>query len=390
MSARKPWRLGWAAATLLACTSPARADLAEAISYLKAGKYLEAASELQALVDLSPTYDYGHYLLGHCHLKTGNPAEAERSFARAVSLNGERPEYYHALATALRAQRRYARVLEVVSRGEPLARDPDLRFGFLSLRAAADVSLHRWADAAASMEKALELRRDPRVLRDLGRVYLVLGRNDRAAAAFAEATALDPDDAEAEGWLVEARLRMAAEAADPARKRSLYAEAFRLARSLAQRRPEETSAANLVGRAALGAGLYGEAEAAFRKVLAMDPGHCYARVNLAGVYIAQQLWNEAERSLVEASRCGPELGETFVRLGYVYLRQGRTADAEQAFGRAGELLPAPLARRMVAEAWSAGMAPGGAASSRPSPALQRAGPRAGREGQVFVLQRKAE
>lgn len=390
MSAGTPRKLGWAGAALLACVGPARADVAEAISHLKAGKYLEAASELQVLVDRSPTYDYGHYLLGHCHLKRGNPAQAERSFARAIALDGGRPEYYHGLAAALKAQRRYADVLEAVARGEPLARDANLRFGFLSLRAAAEVSLHRWGEAAASMEKALELRRDPRVLRDLGRVYLVLGRNDRAAAAFAEAAALNPGDAGVRGWLVEATLRMAADSTDPARKRALYTEAFHLARRHAEGRPFDAAAANLVGRAALGAGLYAEAEAAFRDVLAADPGHCYARVNLAGVYIAQGLWNAAERSLVEASRCGPELGETFVRLGYVYLRQGRTGEAEQAFGRARELLPAPVAQRMVAEARSAGTSEGRTARTRPPLALRRAGTRTGGEGEVLVLERKTD
>lgn len=379
--------IGWA---LVFFVWPARAQMEQAISHLKAGNYLEAAAELQVLVDRSPDYDYGYYLLGHCHLKTGNPHEAERSFARALALNGRRPEYYHGLALALKEQRQYQRALEVVSSGEPLAREPDWRFAFLSLRAAVEVSLHRWEEAAADMEKAVALRRDPRLFRDLGRVYLVLGKNDRAAAAFAQAAAASPADPSLGAWLVEATLRMAAQSTDGSRKRSLYAQALKLARDYEARHPEQAAAANLLGRAALGAGRYEEAEAAFRKVLAADPGHCYARVNLAGAYIAQQRWQEAERSLLEATRCGSELGETYVRLGYVYLRQGRQAEAEQAFERAHALLPSPAGRRLLARASAAAGEGGRSGPARPAPVLRPAGAARGRSGEVLVLDRKSD
>ncbi len=407
LSAGAPWdtlgRMSWSVrrvmrgapilgAAVLLTALPARAGLDQAVACLKAGKYLEAASELQAIVDRVPGYDYSHYLLGHCHLKTGNAVEAERSFARALALNARRPEYYVGLASAYREQRQYGRVLEIVARGEPLARDPEWRFAFLSIRAAAEVSLHRWTDAAADMERALELRRDPRVLRDLGRVYLALGRNEKAVSAFAECLAAIPGDAETYPFLLEAMLRVAADAREPARKRSLYDKVLRVAEGYDARRPGDIVAANLLGRAALGAGQYERAEAEFRKVLAADPTQCYARANLAGIFIARARWDEAERNLLDAARCGPHIGETFVRLGYVYLRQARVYEAEEAFRRASEVLPSGVAQEMLAEATRTTSVPT-SSRPRPRPVLRERRRAAGVEGrarEVRVIERESK
>ena len=55
------------ALALIAASSslPARADAEEALADFKAGRYLEAAAEIQAVVDRSPGYAYGYFLLGH-------------------------------------------------------------------------------------------------------------------------------------------------------------------------------------------------------------------------------------------------------------------------------------------------------------------------------------
>ena len=90
-----------------ACPRTAKADTDEAVAAFKAGRYLEAAAEIQAVVDRAPGYPYGYFLLGHCLLKMQRPAEAEIQFRRAVNLDQQRAEYYQGLVLALNASAKW-------------------------------------------------------------------------------------------------------------------------------------------------------------------------------------------------------------------------------------------------------------------------------------------
>ncbi len=72
---RRSWRIGLVITALLFAAMPAAmADFDAAMGHFKAGKFLEAASEFQTLVDQSPEYADGYFMLGVCFMKTSKPA----------------------------------------------------------------------------------------------------------------------------------------------------------------------------------------------------------------------------------------------------------------------------------------------------------------------------
>lgn len=343
------------------------ADLQRALGYFKGGKYMEAAAEFQALVDRSPDYDYGSFMLGNCHLKMNRPAEAEAWFRRALELAPGKGEYYYGLALALRAEGRLPDTIAALDRAETRAVPPDARFLVLSLRGRSYAALRRWQESVADLERARAIRPDATVLIVLGQSYFELGRPDVALSAFVDAVRYFP--AEPEGYRLgaEALLRLGADAAEPDRKDGYYGDALRLAEAYRRLQPESSAAYNLLGRAALGARRFSDAEIFLVHFLAAEPAHCYAMVNLARAYIAQQKWSPAETTLQKAAACAPKLPVVYETLGIAYLRQQRSAEAVGAFRRAQALQYGSGARSHVeaTERSLDGTAPGEA--DRPSP-----------------------
>lgn len=347
MSARRFVLRAAVAALLLAEAAAARADFDQAMAYFRAGKFLEAAAQFQGMVDAAPTYDYGHYMLGHCLERMGRPEEAERSFRTAIELRNDKAEYRHGLALALKDQRRYGPALGVLSEGAGLVRNRQSAFAFLSLRGYLLAAMRRWPEAIADLERAVAIKRDPTLLDLLGRANFALGRYDRAASAFAAAIQGAPLDPRQGRLLAEALLQLAASVPDPSRRKLYYTQAMASAERLRKLQPDDLEATALLGRASLGAGRYAAAESAFRAVLAAHPGSCSAFINLSRSLVAQDRVAEAEAALTNAARCAPTMPEVHEDLGRVYLRQERFALALDAFRRANEIQPSPNARAAI-------------------------------------------
>jgi cytochrome c-type biogenesis protein CcmH/NrfG len=332
------------AAIVLGAAGAARADFDEAMGYFKAGKYLEAAAQFQGMVDATPAYDYGHYMLGHCLLRVGRAGDAERSFRTAIELRGDKPEYHHGLAVALKDQRRYLLALGVLTAEARLVRDGRTAYAFLALRGYLFAALRRWPESIADLQRALSLKRDPMLLDLLGRANFSVGRFDRAAAAFSAVLDVSPDDPRLRRMLAESLLQFAAAVEDPARKKAIYERAAEAAEPLRRLEPGDLDVASLRGRAALGAARYPEAEESFRSILAAQPGACHALVNLSRALLAQGRADEAEAALNDALKCAPAMAEVHEGLGRVYFRQKRFERALDAFRRSEAIRPSPSAR----------------------------------------------
>lgn len=339
-------RLGWAllawhaislAIPPAASAAPPGAELQRALGYFKGGRYMEAAAEFQALVDRSPDYDYGSFMLGHCQLKMNRPLEAEAWFRRALELAPGKGEYYYGLALALRAEGKLPDAVEALNEAETRAAAPDARFLVLSLRGRSYAALRRWEESVADLERARAIRPDATVLVVLGQGYFELGRPDVALSAFVDSVRYFPMEPEAYRLGAEALLRLGANAAEPDRKDQYYGDALRLAEAYRRLQPDSPVAYNLLGRAALGARRFSEAEIFLMHFLEVEPSHCYAMVNLARAFIAQQKWSPAETTLQKAAACAPKLAVVYETMGMSYLRQQRSAEALGAFRRAQAL-----------------------------------------------------
>lgn len=318
---------------------PARADVADALSDLKAGRFLEAAAELQSVVDRSPGYAYGHFLLGHCKLKTKDIAGAEYEFRRALSLDASRADYYLGFGLALNADGKWPFTIRAASEGLLRTSDPRTRSALLALRAYAWGALRRWSDAVDDLEAVQRIRPQPWALVFLGKARFAKGDYEGAVVPLRRTLLTLPDDPVVLRLLAECFIRLAANETDAARKRFNYTQALAYAHLFASGSPGDLSAFQLVGRAALGAGKLEQAESVFRHVLSIDQHQCYAMADLGRTYMAEARWAEAETYLRKATVCAPRLATAYESLGDVYLALGKPEQAAVEFRRAGQSEP---------------------------------------------------
>ena len=322
-----------------ASCSVARADAAKAFADYKAGRYLEAAAEMQAVVDRAPGYAYGYYLLGHCMLKTKQLRQADAYFRRALELEPTRPAFYLGLALTMRAEADWQRAIQATSDGLAHARDDETRFGLLRQRGLAFGTLQIWNLAIRDLEAARRIHPDPFVLVQLGKAYFATGAYQTAVLPLQVALQSAPDDPSVIRLLAECYLRMAAGERDPSHKVAFYLKSLEYAQSLSALTPDDMDAVHLVGRASLGAGRLDQAERLFLHVLNRNPRQCYAMVNLGRTYFADERWTDAELVLRRAAACAPRMAEVYETLGELYLKRGRHQEAAAAFRRAEEIEP---------------------------------------------------
>jgi tetratricopeptide (TPR) repeat protein len=318
---------------------PVRADVDKAHADFKAGRYLDAAAEMQAVVDRSPGYDYGYFFIGHCMLKMGHAPEAEVQFRRAIDIKPSRSEYYQGLAMALKAEADWARTIQATTEGLARGQDTPSRYALLKLRGYAYGALQRWERAVQDLEAARRIKQEPSVLLMLGKAYFSNGDFAAAVPPLLAGLSYAPEDATVLRLLAESYLRVAASDHNPTRKRLEYVESLGYAQRLTSIVPSDLDAIALIGRAALGAGRLAQAESVFLHVLQHDPRKCYAMVNLGRTYFAAERWTEAEAFLRKAAACAPRMAEVYETLGELYLKRGLTQAAADAFRRAEEIDP---------------------------------------------------
>jgi tetratricopeptide (TPR) repeat protein len=324
---------------LLFAVTVASAEYEDALNYFKSGKYVEAAAEFQTLVDNSPNWDSGYWMLGRCLLQMNKPAEAEQNFLKAIELNGDNFAYHYYLSQAYYDRKQYSKAVASLRSSEPLATDSQSKLALYSLRGFSYSALEKWGDAVEDLEKAKGIKPNGAILAALAKAYYSLGYNDKAVPVFRDALKVDPNDAATTRLAAEALINLGAETGNEARKKAHYSEALQLAEKYQHMEPESYEAYNLVGRAALGGKEYAKAEQAFRKVLARKADYCYAMVNLGKTYIAQEKWADAESILKDAAACAPRMAVVFESLGFVVQKQKRLEEAISHYEKAQAIKP---------------------------------------------------
>lgn len=322
----------------LAAAPLALADLQTGMDLFKAKKYVEAAAQFQGLVDQSPNYDYGYYMMGMSFLQMGKNADAEKNLQEAIELNSEKFEYHYALGQAYLGSEQYAKTVATMKGAEVLAGDK-YKYHLTSLRGQAYASLEKWGEAIQDLEIARKLKPSAAILDQLGRAYYELGHYDKALPVIEEALKENPSNPTMLQRQANILLNLGAEAASDAQKDSYYKRALASAEQLKTARPNDKDTYNLVGRAALGAGDFGKAEQAFKKVLAMDSSYCYAMANLGKAYVATQRWKDAEQIFADATKCAPRLGVAWESWGFALQKQQRLEDAVAKYQKAYEIEP---------------------------------------------------
>ena len=124
----------------------ASGDYEAGMNAFKAGKYAEAAAEFQALVDQSPSYDFGYYMLGLSFFKMKKLDEAADNISKSLELNGDKFQYHHALASVKRSQRRHPEAIRILNGAEGLVDNRGI--GFIATH---DLELAKLAQQVSSV-----------------------------------------------------------------------------------------------------------------------------------------------------------------------------------------------------------------------------------------------
>lgn len=328
--------IGWAAA-----------DYEQAMSDFKAGRFGESAAAFQALVDDSPAYDFGFYMLGQSFMKLKKNADAETNFHKAIELNGEKFEYHYALATSYFNRKQYSKTVATLKGSESLAAQPNLQLALYKLRGFSNSGLKRWSDAIEDLEKARKIKSSPAVLGRLGSAYYELGHMDKALPVLQSAVEVNPKSEALIVRLTNALIDIAAESRDENAKVANYSRALDAAKRYKAMKPASFESHNLVGRSALGAKKFDEAESAFKRVLSLKTDHCYAMVNLGKVYTAKKSWVEAESILRDAATCAPRLSVIYESLGFSLQKQKRLEEAIATYEKAMAIKPSSGVQKLM-------------------------------------------
>jgi tetratricopeptide (TPR) repeat protein len=315
-----------------------------ALSEFKNGRYDEAATLFQELVDLSPSYDYGYYMLGLCHLKGGRHEDAALYFRTAIEFDGEKFEHHFGLAQAQKQGRDYEAALATLNGAAALLED-DNRHAFHASKGSLHAALRQWQEAIRELEIALALRQDNKVVMEsLALSYYNVGRYGDAIPLLRAAIAINAIPASNYRLLAESLMEIRGDDDD-----ATASSAFNVAASYLSARPDDPAASNLLGRAALAAGLFDEAIAAFSEVLVDSPANCSARINFARALLATGRADSAERALVGREDCDTLQPEVYATLGLVQRTEGRYEDALANYEKAYELLPATSSYQAMKE-----------------------------------------
>jgi len=266
-------------------------DLRSELAYwlIAAGKPTEALDELRVGAELGPSDARVALYAGHAHAALGDGASAEREYRRALAARRDYGSAAIALARLLLRGRRFAEAREIVQ--------PATTRG-------------------GNAERA-------RALVVYGAASIRLGERDAAERAFASAIDRAPA-------LAELRIRIgrawldSSDSRDVARAIGAFEGAIRIA-------PDVASAYSGLGRAYEAANDDANAERAYDRCLAIDPGHIFARRRLLRIALASREFRRAESHSVRLLAEDETNPEHHFLAGLVAAREGHVDDARARY-----------------------------------------------------------
>ncbi|UTH75217.1 tetratricopeptide repeat protein [Chromobacterium sp. IIBBL 290-4] len=293
----------------------------------KIGEALQWAQRvLLAEPDNAPVWN----LLGVCAARLGQSGLAEQCWGQALALDAATPDAQFNLG-CLREEQNEPALAEACYRAE-LARDAShaASLGNLGNLLQNDGRLEEAEGCYRRQMDAQPEAANPHF--NLGRLQRRLGRLDEAAESFRQSLARQPDDAEALQLLGQLSAELGqAEQAELCLRRALALDSGHLA------------ALNNLGLLLTGLRRWEEAERLLRQAFQQSPAAVAA--NLAALLTATGRAPEAEAVLRQAAAAKPGDADWLCALGVALEQQGRSDEAEQAWGQGLQAAPDHLRLR---------------------------------------------
>ncbi len=327
------------AVLLLIPTTFIYADYKLGIQYFKQGKYVEAASEFQAEVDMAPNYDYGYYMLGMCYLKLKKYDQSIDNFNKAIELSQEKFDYHYGLAQVYLKKKKYYKVTEILNSAANLANTPAQKYALHYVRGIGYSGQKKHAEAVEDLKKAKAFKADQTLLEQLGKSSFQIGDCDGAIMAFKESLKKAPDSYDAVFYLASSLIEKAQKEKVVSKKKPIYIEAVKYAEQAVKMKTDDIESLNLLGRANLGARNFDVAIEKFKEVIKKRPNYCWAMINIAKAYIPQSKWLDAENWLQKAVTCDVRSAVALETLGFALMKQEKFEQSLEAYQKAQSIEP---------------------------------------------------
>jgi len=320
----------------LAAAGPAEAGWEEGVKAFKAGNYSVAAQEFQGVVESSPEYANGYFMLGQALGKLNREQDALNAYRKAYDLNPNSVQFQFALADSYMDVGRYRDAAELFERIDPSTLPKQLQGVFHAKKATAleksgrsDQALPSLRDAARSnpSDAASQYR--------YGVAAFNSGDTGTAVNALGKAVQIDGSATYRKAY-VNALVRQARETRSG--KTAIYGRAVDQAKALVAK---DASYENLLtlGEAQLGAKQYDGAADSFGKAASKKSGSWLPHFYRSQALTAIQRYDAAEDSLRAALAANPSAEDEkriYRQIGFVNEKLKNYEEAKTAYTRAGD------------------------------------------------------
>jgi tetratricopeptide (TPR) repeat protein len=311
-----------------AAPSDAAAQRALGKALIEAGRFPEAATQMQKLAKLEKSSPQALYDVQRVKLAAGDYNAARKGCQEIIKAAPDDVHGHVCLARAYLVWRRSSRAVEHVDAA--IVRDPD---HYEALLVDADTRRMEGAlDAALTAYQKVLAKHPASADAQVGIAHVHLLRNETAAAQGALRKALAIDDKDADALLELGKLTNGAEAVGL------------LERAVAAR-PGAEDAKLALAVAQVRAGEAARAEPTLRALLAKDKNNNVALSQLGAALVAQGKHEEGEKTLRSALERMPNDYEASFALAQLYERTGKNEEAFTQYRNAADLKresPLPL------------------------------------------------
>jgi len=306
------------AALLLGAASSYAQNWDRGVSLFNQKQYREAIREFHGVLRSNPDYWQAWYFIGFGHFQLKEYEDAVDSFQSyikgAAGHEKEQSSGYYYSGFSYYQMKQYDKAIpalaKYISLSEKLQQKADP-----SARAALGRSYifsDRYADAVQPLTAAAgEMKTNANNYYYIGFAQRKLGHEDQAVAAFNQALAVDPKDADSLGSLAEIYLARSRKTPAAAKQAVSIGERF-----IAVRNDEQ--AWGVLGQAYLADQQYAKAAPLLDKFARAHADSSAAWYNLGISLSRSEQWKPAEQALEQAIKLAPTNNAALLELGYVY------------------------------------------------------------------------
>lgn len=320
----------------LAVAGPAQAGWEEGITAFKAKNYSVAAKEFQGVVESSPEYANGYFMLGQALSQLNRKQDALNALRKAYDLNPSSLQFQFALANAYLSAERYSDAARLYDMIDANGLPGSMKTAFHKNKAVAMEKSGRSDEALAALRATAQSSpNDAEAQYHYGVAAFNAGDTNAAVSALGRAVQAKPTEASREAY-VKALIRQAREGGG--NKARAYATAVDQAKALVAAKASYDNLL-ILGEAQLGAKQYDGAAQSFSRAAGQQGNAWLPLFYQSQALTALEQYAPAEEALRKALATNPPAGDQkriYRQVGFVNEKLKNYEEAKNAYQRAGD------------------------------------------------------